>query len=148
MVEFSQSKFEALRDLLADETGTLTIRNAAGKSLEIGNPERETLLKEVDRLVSPGASPARGLEWSTQQAADYFGVSRPTFIKLAETARLPVRLVGRHRRYNRADVIALADSAPDSRTFEYRQVQSDFEATGEYERELSRVLGAARESRS
>ena len=44
-------------------------------------------------------------EMSTQQAADYLGVSRPFFIGLLDRGVLPFRKVGAHRRIQARDVI-------------------------------------------
>ena len=44
---------------------------------------------------------------TTQQAAEFLGVSRPTFIKLASTYESRLELVGRHRRIALQDLIEL-----------------------------------------
>jgi excisionase family DNA binding protein len=44
-------------------------------------------------------------EMSTQEAADYMGVSRPHVVKLLETGKIPFYKVGSHRRVKRKDVL-------------------------------------------
>lgn len=44
---------------------------------------------------------------TTQQAAEFLGVSRPTFIKLASVYETHLELVGRHRRILLQDLLAL-----------------------------------------
>ena len=41
---------------------------------------------------------AHDAKWTTQQAADHLGVSRPTLIKMLDKFSVPVETTGRHRR--------------------------------------------------
>ena len=43
---------------------------------------------------------------TTEQAAAVLGVSRPTIIRMIEAGKLPVRMVGTHRRLRLHDVLA------------------------------------------
>lgn len=51
-----------------------------------------------------------GEELTTQQAADYLDVSRPTLIKLVEENNLAIKRVGKHRRITREQLAFLDGS--------------------------------------
>jgi excisionase family DNA binding protein len=46
-----------------------------------------------------------GMQLTTQEAADFLGVSRPTLVKLLESGQIAFELRGRHRRVTLRDIV-------------------------------------------
>ncbi|PHP52986.1 helix-turn-helix domain-containing protein [Actinomyces ruminis] len=54
---------------------------------------------------------------TTQEAADFLGISRPTLVKLLESGRIPYECpaAGRHRRVRLADIVAYQQQSAQER---------------------------------
>lgn len=78
-----------------------------GKKQVIPFPIYEILTEIVDSLARNQAVSIipTNTKLTTQQAADYLQMSRPTFIKVLEAGAIPYEFVGRHRRVLLTDLI-------------------------------------------
>lgn len=72
---------------------------------------------------------------TTQEAADYLGISRPTLVKLLEMGRIPFDQPGpgRHRRVRLADLIDYRDANRQKRRQALSDLSRDAAATGLYD---------------
>ncbi len=70
---------------------------------------------------------------TTQEAADYLGISRPTLVKLLESGAIAFTKPGRHRYVRLDDLIAYADSVRVNRAESLDELARDAEAQGLYE---------------
>lgn len=71
-----------------------------------------------------------GAELTTQQAADFLGVSRPYVVKLVETGKLPARRVGPRRRVRFEDLVVFQQKDRQERDKLLDALTTDFELEG------------------
>jgi excisionase family DNA binding protein len=69
---------------------------------------------------------------STQEAADFLGVSRPTLVKLLEDGKIPYDQPGRHRRLLFTDLLAYAERQRADRRAALDQMAEDASEAGLY----------------
>jgi excisionase family DNA binding protein len=69
---------------------------------------------------------------TTQEAADFLGVSRPTLVKLLEDGKIPYEQPGRHRRILFTDLLAYAERQRADRHAALDQMTEDASAAGLY----------------
>lgn len=101
---------------LQTEEGNLTFDvDGAKDRLTLPRPAAELLCMVLAHLANgdPVSVVPAHKEMTTQEAANYLNVSRPTLIKLLETEEIPHRKVGTHRRIRFSDLHAFkkADDA-------------------------------------
>jgi excisionase family DNA binding protein len=69
---------------------------------------------------------------TTQEAADFLGVSRPTLVKLLEAGRIPYEQPGRHRRVLFIDLLAYQERQRENRRAALDQMTEDADEAGLY----------------
>lgn len=82
-----------------------------GKRYELPENILEPLLLIAQSLVDGKAVSVVPLDQilTTQEAADFLGISRPTFVSLLERGEVPFEKLNRHRRVRLSDVVAYRD---------------------------------------
>ncbi len=90
---------------------------ADGSRILLPDPLAE-VLREVAQSLAQGNAVTvvpQHTTLTTQQAAEFLGVSRPTFVKLLEEGALSFTQPGRHRRVRLDDVLAYRDRVRQAR---------------------------------
>ncbi|MDY0913513.1 excisionase family DNA-binding protein [Rathayibacter festucae] len=115
------------RDVVDFARRLSTKEGSARRPAELISPEGETLRipgEIFDALVTVANALAVGdgvtvmpsrARLTTQEAADFLGVSRPTLVKTLESGALAFELVGRHRRVMLGDLVDYQDRVQRSR---------------------------------
>lgn len=107
-----QEEYKKLSQALAfrkPKNGVAVLRGPDGHDISLPKDVYEILLLVLDsyqarRSISVIPHEAK---MTTQEAADFLGVSRPTFISLAEKFELDLERVGRHRRVTMQALLGL-----------------------------------------
>lgn len=73
---------------------------------------------------------------TTQEAAEFMGVSRPTLIKLLEEHKTPVQTTGSHRRIRFSDILVLEDQVRDKKQQAFKELIEISDSTGLYDLDL------------
>lgn len=79
-----------------------------GTEAPLPDEVRQVLKSLVDAMTQGLAITVapHSIQLTTQEAADFLGVPRPTLVRLLEDGDIPFELRGRHRRVILADIIA------------------------------------------
>lgn len=105
--KIAQQSASSLKHLMAvsPSEGNVTFQ-LKGESLEIPRKAALLLEKVLEEMALGNSVEITSVEQelTTQEAADLLNVSRPHFIKLIESGKIPFRKVGSHRRVKHADV--------------------------------------------
>lgn len=71
---------------------------------------------------------------TSQEAADFLGVSRPTLVKILEEGKIPFEQPGRHRRVLFSDVLAYRDRLREERRAALTEMTQEASEAGLYSR--------------
>jgi excisionase family DNA binding protein len=94
------------------------------------------LLTEVVEAMRAGKAITlvpRTQRLTTQEAADFLGISRPTLVKLLEEGKIPYDQPGRHRRILFTDLLAYQQRQHASRRAALDQMTEDASEAGLYQ---------------
>ena len=69
---------------------------------------------------------------TTQEAADFLGISRPTLVKLLEDGKIPYDQPGRHRRILFTDMLAYQEQQRENRRAALDRMTEDASEAGLY----------------
>jgi excisionase family DNA binding protein len=100
----------------------------------------------LGRSSAPCAGPL-GQQFTTQEAADLLGISRPTLIKLLEEGRISYETPGRHRRLRLNDVLTYQAQRRQERRSTLDELAADAQALGAYEEPPEFFEAASSEAR-
>jgi excisionase family DNA binding protein len=106
-----------------------------GARIELPEPVFEALLQVVtamSRGLGVTIAPHNAL-LTTQDGADFLGISRPTLVKLLEGSEIPYERRGRHRRVRLSDLLEYQERSRSERGRALDGLAQDGEEMGLYE---------------
>ena len=113
-------------------------------------PELIQMLSSVVEAMSQGEAvsiaPYR-LRLTTQQAAEFLNISRPTLVRLLENGSIPFEKIGKHRKVSLKDVIAFQEQRISQMQESLAIIQGQYEdipATAEELKRARKVIAARR----
>ena len=148
---------EAMMQLLNffSQHSTAMLLGPDGEEVPLPNEVFETLLTVVDAMNRGDAITLMPVHkmLTTQEAAQFLGLSRPTVVKLLENGRIPFEKTssGRHRRIRLVDVMNYQTRQRAERRTALEDMANDANASGLYEIEpeaYRQALKAARSDRN
>lgn len=114
---------------LSDSTGRPALVAASGESLELP-PAMFEALRQVAAALDAGKGVTvapLSARLTTQEAADYLGISRPTLVRLLEQGEIPMDKPGRHRFVRLTDLIDYQERVHSTRHQELQTMAREAE---------------------
>jgi excisionase family DNA binding protein len=100
---------DAVRDLLASSGARVRLLGNSGDEVDIPEELHQVLLSAVEAMRVGKAITVAPVNQTvtTQEAADFLGISRPSVVKLLNESRIPYErpAAGRHRRIRLSDLV-------------------------------------------
>jgi excisionase family DNA binding protein len=119
---------ELMRELeiyLTQNSSKAALVDPEGKARPIPN-EIFRILDQVTNALAAGEGVTivpQGMTMTTQQAADFLGISRPTLVRLLEAGEIPFDKPGRHRRVRLEELVAYQANFRAQRRAALRELQ-------------------------
>ncbi|MHA3948712.1 excisionase family DNA-binding protein [Cellulomonas bogoriensis] len=122
------------RGLTVPEVGPALV-HPDGRRVELPRPVFEALRQVVMAMANgQGVTVApHNAMLTTQEAADFLGISRPTLVRLLEDGSIPYEMRGRHRRVMLAHLLDHLDRAKASRRRSLQEMVQEGEEAGLYD---------------
>ena len=114
-------------NIAAGEPGHAMLVGPDGKQVPIP-AELFQVLEEAANVLALGDGISilpYAAKLTTQEAADFLGMSRPTFVKILESGAIEFEKVGRHRRVTLRDVVAYQTRAQSERRAALAELAKD-----------------------
>lgn len=110
--------------------------DASGHRFEVPEPIF-AVLRQVAEALSAGmgvsVAPLSAM-LTTQQAADYLGISRPTMVRILERGEIPMEKPGRHRYVRLEDLVSYQTRTSGQRRHSLAQMVTEAESASMYDR--------------
>ncbi len=106
-----------------------------GDILELPSPVAKMFKRLLADIVEgrPITVISHETKLTTQQAADYLGMSRPTVIKMINKYSIPIETIGRHRRILFNDVEILRNKIKQERVNKLQELRKEERELGLYD---------------
>lgn len=114
-------------NIAVDQPGHAMLVGPDGKQVPIP-AELFQVLEEAANVLALGDGVSilpYSARLTTQEAADFLGMSRPTFVKLLTAGEIPFEMAGRHRRVTLRDVVDYQDRAQRERRAALAELAKD-----------------------